>query len=480
MKRAASVLLAALFAFGAPAQVETTAPPPAPPREVRIPQPAEQTLPNGLRVIVIPKHNVPIVAARLVIATGAEADPADRWGLADMTGSLLTKGTTGRTSRQVAEAIESLGTSIDAGAGWDQSYAETSVMSSKLEKALAIMADVVLHPSFTQSELKLLRDQNIDSLKVAMQEPRSVRNMVLNRVIFGDAPYGHPAGGIPDSLLKITRDDVVRFHTAHYRPDNAILALAGDVEPEAAFALAKKLFGNWGRGGTTAPATATSVGNHAPVLTTGPPKPRIVVIDMPEAGQAAVAVARIGIRRVDPGYYVSEVANMVLGGNYSSRLNKEIRIERGLSYGAGSSFEVRREPGTFMATAQTKNESAVEVTSLILDQLTRLGREPVGPAELGARKANLIGSFSRSLETNGVLVGRAARLALLGLDLDVIGKYTGSIEGVTAADVQSFTTSHLDAPSVVIVGNASKFREELVRRWPAAEVIEIGALDLRK
>jgi zinc protease len=478
MKRATGLLTAALIALGAFAQVETTPPPPAPPRAVRIPQPAQRTLANGLRVIVIPKHNIPMVAARLVIATGAEADPADRWGLADMTGSLLMKGTTGRTSRQVAEAIESLGTSIAAGAGWDLSYAETSVMSSKLPKALAILAEVVLHPSFTQAELKLLRDQNIDALKVAMQEPRSVRNMLLNRVIFGDAPYGHPAGGIPDSLPKITRDDVVKFHAAHYRPDNAILAFAGDVEPEDAFALAQKLFGDWKGPGTA--ATTNTAANRAPVLTTGPPKARVVVIDIPEAGQAAVAVARVGIRRVDPGYYISEVTNMVLGGNYSSRLNKEIRIERGLSYGAGSSFDVRREPGPFTATAQTKNESAVEVAGLILDQLARLGREAVGEKELGARKANLIGSFSRSLETNGVLVGRAARLALLGLDLDVIGKYTGGIESVTAADVQAFAASHLDAPSVVIVGKAAAFREELLKRWPSAEIIPIGELDLKK
>ena len=472
MKRTFLALLAAgTLAVSALAQVETTPPPPAPPRAVHVPEPAEQVLANGLRVIVIPKHTVPLVTARLIVKTGAASDPDNQAGLADMTASLLIKGTTTRSAQQIAEGVESLGATIDGSGGWDGSYVTTSAMSSKLPQALAFVADVVRHPTFTTTELQKLRAQNLDALEVDLHEPRTLRGMVTARVVFDHSPYGHNLGGTQESLKRITRQDVVTFHRQYYHPANAILVLGGDIEPAAAFALAKKLFGAWTNGAETI--------LHVPRAAPAPPKGRVVVIDMPEAGQAAVAVARIGIRRNDAHFDVSEVTNMVLGGNYSSRLNEEIRIKRGLSYGAGSSFDPRRDVGPFVASALTKNESAVEVAGLLLNELARITSEPVPAPELAARKANLIGSFGRSLETNGALASRVGELALYDLPLSEVSRYPGAIEHVSAADVQSFALEHFrGSTNVVIVGSLKSFAEALKTRFPDAEVILADQLDL--
>jgi zinc protease len=454
------------------AQVETTPPPPAAPREVRVPKPAEKTLANGLRVIVIEKKGVPLVAARMLIKNGGEADPASLPGLADMTASLLTKGTKTRTAEEIARGVEALGATLNTAAGWDESSADISVLSSKLPQAMAFMADVLVHPTFQQEEIDRLRKQNIDALSVAMKQPGRLASFVASHVIFGDAPYGHNLGGTPQSLARIARDEIVAFHRDHYRPDNAILIMGGDIAPAKAFAAAQELFGEW----------RPAAGSHL-VQTISPkvlPASRVVVVDMPSAGQAAVVAGRTGLRRADPAYHLALVTNSILGGGFSSRLNQEIRIKRGLSYGAGSSFDLRRDTGPFTATAQTKNESAGEVAGLIVDEMNKLGTTAVEDVELGPRKAVLIGSFGRALETNAGLVGRVGALALYGLSLDEINHYISGVQAITATDVQKFAGARLagNDVSIVIVGDAKKFLPALQQRFKNVDVIPIDELDV--
>lgn len=468
---------------------QTTPPAPAAPREANLPKPAETTLANGLRVIAVQKKGAPIVAAKLLVKTGGGADPADRAGLADLTASLLTKGTKTRSAQQIAEGIEALGGLLTSAAAWDSSAVDVNVMNARLPQALAIVADVVRNPSFTQEELDRLREQNVDALKVSLRQPAALGRVVAARVLFGSGPYGHNLGGTPESLARITRDDVVAFHRAHYGPRNAVLVVAGDVTPASVFATAEKLFGGWkGSAAASADTGSTSGGGKATITLTTPgaaPSPaaakrRVVVVDLPDAGQAAVMVARVGLRRADAAYFAANVANAILGGGYSSRLNQEIRIKRGLSYGASSSFDLRRDPGPFTAAAQTKNESAAEVASILIDELSHLGSAAVDEAELGPRKAVLIGSFGRSLETSAGIVNRLALLALYGVGLDEINRYVRGVQSVSAADVQRFSTQHLGGSdaSIVIVGDAKKFVEELKKRFGTVEVIPIGALDL--
>jgi zinc protease len=461
------LFLVPILAFG-----QTTPPPPAAPRAVHLPQPSEKTLANGLRVIVVEKTGLPLVAARLMIKTGSEAEPDDRAGLADLTASLLTKGTKTKSAEEIARGVEALGATIDSGAGWDDSYVSLSALSNKFAESMKYVADVVMHPTFAKDEIDRLRDQNVDALSVALQSPASLANFVAARVVYGGGPYGHNLGGTPQSLKNIQRDDIVRFHDAHYRPDNAVLVVAGDVKPSAVFTIAETLFGAWkSSGGEAPPPVPPSSSPAAPS--------RVVVIDMPEAGQAAVIVTRPGLARVDPLFSVALVTNSVLGAGYSSRLNQEIRIKRGLSYGAGSSFDFRRDAGPFSASVQTKNESAVEVAGLIGGEVNRMTSTSVAESELTPRKATIVGDFGRSIETTSGLVGRMSVLALYGLSLDKINSYVSDIQAVSAGDVQQFSTAHLGGDaSIIIVGDMKKIGDAVKKSYPNAEIIPLDQLDL--
>jgi zinc protease len=394
-----------------------------------------------------------------------------------MTAALLTKGTKTRTAPQIAEEIEALGGQINSNAGWDASRATVNVIASKTEPAMVILADVVRNPVFKEEEIERLRQQYLDNLSVGMNSPGQLASWVAARVVFGGSPYGHPVSGTPESIPRIKREDIVALHDKFYRPDNAVLVIGGDIKADEAFRLAEKMFGDW-QSPTNAPRTVQG-GSLGLFPTPQPSKQRVVVVDMPGAGQAAVLFARRGIARTDPDFYTGIVANSVLTG-YSGRLNEEIRIKRGLSYGAGSNLQVRRDVGPFIASAQTKNQTGADVASLLMTEMTRLSSEPVADAELTTRKATLIGGFGRSLETTEGLVGQIASLALYGLDLGDLNRYISSVQAVTPAQIQKFAGARLGVTDadIVIVGDAKDFIEPLRKQFPNVEVIKRDELDL--
>jgi zinc protease len=446
-------------------------PPPSAPRAVKLPQPVEKTLKNGLRVIVVERSGMPLVSAQLLVKNGGEVDPETLPGVANMTATLLTEGTATRTAPQIAEEIEALGGRLNSRAGWDASGASVNVMSERLAPAMSILADVIRNPAFKDEEIERQRQQAIDELSVRLSQPGTIARAVAARVLFGTAPYGHMLTGTPESLALIKRDDLVKFHQTYYRPDNAVLVFGGDIKPQQAFDLAEKLFGDWPK-----PSVLLVMKKVAPGASA---KPRVLVIDKPDAGQAAVVLVRSGLKRTDPDYFRGIVANSVLSG-YSGRLNQEIRIKRGLSYGARSSLDVRREAGPFTAETQTKNESGAEVASLIIGEIKRLSSEAVADAELMPRKSVIIGGFGRGLETNDDLVNQISNLALYGINLNEINGYINNVQAVTAADVQKFAGSRLvaDDASIIIVGKASAFLDALRKQFPNVEVIPVADLDL--
>ena len=470
MKRFAIAALLMLSVLPSFAQ-QTTPPAPAAPREAKVPQPVERTLDNGLRVIVIAKHDIPLVAARLLFRAGSAADPSGREGLAGLTASVLTKGTKTRSAEELSRGVEALGATLSSGAGYDSTTVDLSVMSVNFPKAMEFLADAARNPTFKKDELDRERQQVLDELQVSLREPRPLANLVMARLLYADAPYGHNVSGLPASLEKITRADLTKFHTNWYRPNNAVLVIGGDVQADAAFALAQRLFGSWQRG--TVPAAAAAKAAKTPAA-------RVVVVDLPDAGQAAVLVGRRGIRRADPAYLQASVANSILGGGYSSRLNQEIRIKRGLSYGAGSSFSPRVDAGPFVASTQTKNESAAEVAGIIVSELGKLSTSAVPDAELTPRKAVLIGGFAQSLESSSGLVDAISDLALYGIPLAEINRYIAGVQNVTAADVQKFAGASMTGgdATIVVVGNAKAFIEPLRAQYKDVEVIGIDDLDV--
>lgn len=469
--------------LAAPANVEIMTPapegervaPPAPgaPVAAAIPAPQEIRLANGLRVLVVEKHDLPLLTAALVATGGGAADPSDRAGVGSLTADLLPKGTRTRSATQIAAQIEALGGSIGSDASWDGSSISVTVKSDQAAPALGILADVAQNPAFADEEIERARAQAIDGVSVTIKDPSQLAGLVAGRAVFGNQPYGHALSGTPESLKAIKAADIRSAYARTWQPNQATLVLVGDIAPAAAKALAEKNFAGW-RSIARRPAAGTAPASQ-PL-----PGPRVIVVDMPGAGQAGVVVARPGIARRDPSFYPASVANTVLGGGFSSRLNQEIRIKRGLAYGAGSSLSARREPGSISARTQTKNPTAPETVAIMVAEMKRLGTEPVPANELEPRKATLIGDFGRGVETTDGIAGVLGAYVVQDVPLSELKAFTSKVSAVDPAAVQAAAASLLDPDraSIIVVGDAKDFIEALRKTYPKLELIPASALKL--
>lgn len=436
-----------------------------------LPSPVERRLANGMRLVVIERHALPIVTGFLVAAGGSSTDPAMRAGLAEMTASVFTKGTTTRSAPEIARSIETLGGAIGGDATRDGMFLSLTVKSDQLQPAMDIFADVALHPAFADAEIERQRAQAIDGLSVAYTTPGQLASMAASRAVYGDGPYGKPADGTPNSLKAISRADIVAAYKARWRPDAVTLVMAGDISPDAAEKIANQHFGGWAK-----PATPP-IDRPAP----GPAMPpRTIAIDLPQTPQAAVLLARVTIARSDPRYYPMIVADAALGGGFGARLNQEIRVRRGLAYGAGSSFQGRRSPGPLSASTSTKNPTVGDVVVLMKDEMRKLGTDLVPAPELEARKAGLVGGFGREVETTDGLAGFTAGLVLQDVPLSEIQRFTPSVTAVTAEELRSVAKALIDpAPaSVVIVGDVAQIMPGLKAKGITPEVIPAAKLNL--
>lgn len=462
----------ALPAYAAGQAFPTSRPAPGPAPTLNIPTPSMQVLANGLKVVSARRAGLPLVTAQLLIRSGGEMDPADKAGLADLTAVLLTKGAAGKSAPEIAAAADAMGSSLRASSDWDGGGVAITVTTPKLPQALALLSDVVRHPDFAADELARAQTQAIDDLRLTLSRPTSLASLAAGRAVFGSGAYGHSRTGTPTSLEHIVRSDVQALHAALYRPDNAILVLAGDITPEQALALAQQQFGDWQAPKSPLPTAAAGRGDSD--------LPSLLLIDQHGAGQAGVVAAHAAPQRDDPGFYIGTVANAVLGGSYSARLNQEIRIKRGLSYGASSNLGGRRDSGLWLAAAQTKNPSAPQVVDLMLAEFQRLGTTPVAADELSARKATLVGGYGRSLETTSGLANQIADLATYGVDLAEVGRYIQRVQAVTPAQIQAYAAQHFnaDGSKVVVVGDAALFAAELAKSHPQAVVLSYDDIDL--
>lgn len=471
----ASALLLAVGLAGtvaAPAQGFDTPPQPGAPRPLTIAIPFEQRLPNGLRVVLAERRGVQLVSAQLVVLSGSELDPPRQAGLAELTAGMLAKGTRRRSASALAQAAESLGGALESSAGWHQSEIAITVTVPKLDAALALVGEAIQQPAFAPAELDRLRAQALDELKVAYSRPATLATLASQRQLFGSGAYGHPSSGTPASLARIDRAALLAYHARHYRPDNAVLVLAGDLDAGSALRLARRHFGAW-----KASSRPAAVPRSAPM---GTPLPQTVtVIDMPASGQTAVVVAA-PLSPPTSDRATAAVMNAVLGGGYSSRLNQEIRIRRGLSYGATSVLDMRPGGSSLRAVVQTKNASAAEVVRLVQAEFDRLVATPVGAAELAARKASLIGEFSRGVETTAGLGAAVKALIIAGRPLAELSQHIEALSSVGADAVQRYAAEHLGAADrrVVVAGDAASFIEALRAAAPRVSVVPAGRLDL--
>jgi zinc protease len=448
-----------------------TPPPPAPAKEIRFPAFQEKTLANGLHLVVIEQHEQPLVSLRMLLNAGKAYEPDGKAGLANATSALLTKGTATRSAQQIAQTIDFVGGHLDANAGTEAGYVDLGVTSDQLDLGFDLVADVVLHPTFPQDELERWRRQAVNGLQINLQDASYVATTANIRLIFGDYPYGRPAGGTPESLAGLTRDDLVAFHKQRFIPNQTILAIVGDVKPADAFARAERAFGSWPKG----------TPSELPRFDVKPPaKARIVVIDKPDAVQTEIRLGQVGITYRDPSLFAAEVYNSILGGSASARLYEEIRRKRGLSYGANSFFLEESQPGFFEVSTFTKTESTAEALALAFEVLRGLREKPVPEAELSSAKTYLTGAFPLEVETANGIATKVLEAMHFGYGREFLESYNDRISKVGAADVQRFAETHIhpEQMTAVLVGNAAKFTDALKKTYGEVEVIPIAEVDL--
>ena len=453
-------------------------PEPGPQRAVQLPLIHEFRLPSGLQLLVVPRSSAPLVTAAVYVRAGREADPNLRAGLAALTASLLGKGAV-RGGKPISASVlarqaEALGSTLDGSTGWRSAGLQMTVTPPKLDAALALMSDVLRRPLLAAEELERARVQAVDGLKVTMASPADVAALAARRVFWGDSVYG--AAPTPASLRRITRSEVQRFHAQGYQPDQALLVLAGDVTSAQARALAEQHFGGWKRSGL---GLAQPQLRAVPALALGS---QTVIIDMPGSGQSGVVVAAPYVHLGSPERRIAEVANALLGGGYSARLNQEVRIKRGLSYGASSGAESHAAGGLWTAQVQTAHNTAAQVVQLVAEELRRAAREPASAEELNARKATLVGSFARQLETTAGLAGQVASQWLQGRPLAELSSYVEQVMAVTPEQVRDFAERTWTPQSLrtVVAGDLNTASATLRDLDPQARIIAVDKLDLER
>jgi zinc protease len=403
-----------------------------------------EVLPNGIVLLVAERPGVPIVAVRVFTRAGAAFEPRDRPGLANLTGSLLTRGTAKRTGPDLDATIEFVGGSLEAGAGRDGLTTSLSVLKRDLALGLDLMSEVVLAPAFPDAELKRKVAQIQAAIKRTEEDPNTVASRALARLVFANHPYATPVEGTVESVGKLTRDDVLAFYRSHVRPDSTIIAVVGDVTVAEARREVSARFGSWARPAAPAPVAP------APV-TPAPARDETV---SKELSQATILLGRQAIRQVDPDYFPLAVASYVLGGGSASRLYTRVRDEGGLAYAVYSYVSPARYGASFVVSAQTRVGEVPKVVDILRDELGRMTRTPVGDDELHLAKDYLIGSFPLRLDTTAKVADFVVAVEEQGLGLDYADRYRASISRVTAADVQRVAARFFtpDTFSRVVVG----------------------------
>ncbi len=440
-----------------------------PPKAYVLPAPAVRTLANGLKVVVIERHDLPLVTLRMVVKAGAEADPPDAPGTAQLVTALLNQGTAHRSAEQIAKAIDRAGGDIDTGADWDSSYASLSVLSNHTATAFDLLSDIMLHPSFAPAEIERKRRQTLSALEVAYQDPGYLADTAFDDLAFSGTPYGHPQDGTMESVRRLDSADLKSFHSRYYRPGNSILAAVGDITPEEAFALAERFFGNW---------EPKNVGGATPATSSPAVATRIVAIDKPDAVQTQIRVGDAGIPRASGDYYALTVANQILGGAAANRLFSALRTRRGLTYGASSELNCYQSAGSWEAKSFTRTPETFKTLKVILDQRRELYDHSITENELATAQSYLIGHLALEFEASDSVAEQVLDLMVRGLPLDYWNTFPAKIRALTVQDVQAAIRRHLDPehPFIVLVGNISEFKKDL-KKLGAARIIPIASVD---
>lgn len=446
-------------------------PPAGPTPSVDFPEISRTALANGLNLWIVERHDVPLVTLRLVVGAGSEVEPGARAGLASFTAGMLDEGTERRTALGIADEIDFLGAQLGAGASYDAAYVVLSTLRRNLEPALDVFADIVVNPVFPAKELDRVREEGITAITSRADQPTVVASEAFSAKIYGpEHPYGRPLGGTVASLRGFSGDDVREFYRTFYRPNNANLIVVGDVRATEVVPMLERAFAGWERG-----AVPARTGYAAPGAQ---PQTRVYLIDKPGAAQSEIRIGHVGVPRSSDDYFPLLVMNSILGGQFSSRINLNLREDKGYTYGARSSFDMRREAGPFVASAGVQTPSTKESVVEFMRELRGIrGERPVTQEELDFAKAGIVRAEPRRLETSGSVADRIDDLIVYGLPPDYFDSYAQRVDAVTLADVERVADRYLDPEhfAIVIVGDRATVEAGLRELPYPVEVVPVEA-----
>lgn len=425
------------------------------PRPYHFPTFETRILANGLRVIVSPVPAYPVVTMLAVVEAGATRDPRDAEGLAQMTTRALAEGTRDMNALQLAERLETLGTTLDTGADWDSAIVQLTSLASRVEDAFAVLAEVLRYPAFPDDELDRLRAERQADLAQLRAEPRGLADVFFSRLLYDiSSRFARLAGGDEQSIVNISRDRITSYHASYYRPNATALMVVGDISVDDAVRHVTSYFGDWG--GTAPDVTE-------PLDVPRFREPRVHIIDKADAPQSEVRVGHVAVPRLHDDYFPIVVMNAILGGLFSSRLNLNLREVHAFTYGAHSAFDWRRAASPFEISTAVETAVTADALKEIQIEFARMRSEQVTDAELSLATDYLVGVFPIRFETTAEVAGGLANVEIFRLPTNYFDNYRERVRAVTAADVLRVAQQHLD-PSrlqVVVVGDASKIREPL-------------------
>lgn len=446
----------AVLASSLAAQYPTAPPSPGKLRPLEFPATSEATLDNGMRLVVVENHRLPIVSVSLNTAAGTRYEPEGLAGLASAAAELLTKGTESRTADQIAELIESAGGSLTASADNDFFVLSSTVLTDQVELVFDLMGDVLLHSTFPESELELYRKRMLSTIRAGKSDPGQLVSRYFARELYGDHPYGRSP--TETSVSAITRDDVAGFARDYLVPAGALMVVAGDISADRARSLAERALGEWrGEPRTTQVPT--------------PPARRptqILLVNRPGSAQSSIRIGNLALRPTDDLYYAARIANQVLGGGFEGRLLSVLREKNGWTYTAGSGVLRRKDIGYFQAGTEVRTEVTDSTLVELLNQLRLIRQDDLTDTELASAKGFMVGSFPLAIETPQQVARAVANTKLMGLGDDYLPKYRERLAAVTAADTKKAarTVIHPDSAVVVVVGDGQAIYDKLVAISP--------------
>ena len=418
-------------------------------QSIHIPPHEKVLFKNGLTVLLLEKHSVPIVNFAALVKTGSVADPQGEEGLASITAQLLRKGSQKRTAQQFAADIDFTGGSFEAGAGADFSTVSGEFLNKDLTHGLALFSDALMHPVFPQPEVDKLLAQSLDGVRAAKDEPRAVLGTYYDAYLFNGNGYGRAPDGDEISLTRIHRDAIVKFYESYYAPGNIILAVAGDFQTVEMKKKLEEIFGQW----PPKPVAPVKIPVIPPVK-----GKKLLLVDKPDATQTYFAIGNVATAAGEPDRVAIRLVNTVLGGSFTSLLNEALRVESGLTYGVVSAFDPRKAPGPFGIYSYTKNESTVQALDMALQILQKLHQQGITAEQLASAKSYIKGQFPPSIETSRQLAQIIAINEFYGLEDSEINDLEARIDAVTPAIAQQVIQKHFPADNLVftLIGKSSE------------------------